>query len=115
MPVTDSSAACSTTRPRFEDEEVQPPGHAGHLAQDAIEHDGQERADRQRRQIRRLPTSSADSHNRFAAIRRRGKPSARSAATSPSRWFTDMVSSVAMSRNANASVIDERTVEICRK
>src|SRR6185436_2178087 len=61
------------------------------------------------------PTSSADSHSRFAAIRRRGKPSARSAATSPRRWFTDIVNSVATSRNANTSVIDESTTEICRK
>ena len=48
-------------------------------------------------------------------MRRRGKPSARSAATSPSRWFTDTVSSVATSRNAKASVIDDSTTEICRK
>ena len=48
-------------------------------------------------------------------MRRRGKPSARSAATSPSRWLTDTVSSVATSRNANASVIDDSTNEIWRK
>ena len=114
MPVGGEQRDVQHERARLEHEEVQPLGHAGHRAQDAVEDDGEDAAERQRRRPP-TPTSSADSHSRFAAIRRRGNPSARSAATSPSRWLTDTVSSVATSRNANASVIVDSTTEICRK
>ena len=77
--------------------------NAGHLAQDAIELIAASvQPDRHARATPPTPTSSADSHSSVAAMRRRGRPSARSAATCPSRWFTDTVSSVATSRNANA-------------
>ena len=64
--------------------------------------------------------ADADQQRRFPQQHRRDPParqmpSARSAAISPSRWFTDTVSSVATSRNANASVIDDSTTEIWRK
>ena len=51
-----------------------------------------------------MPTMSTDSHSTSATTRPREKPSARSAAISPSRWFTDTVSSTVMSSSANASV-----------
>ena len=50
-----------------------------------------------------MPTMSADSQSTSATTRRREKPSARSAAISPSRWFTDTVSSTVMSSSANDS------------
>ena len=50
-----------------------------------------------------------------ATTRARDSPSARSAAISPSRWFTDTVSSTAISRNPKNSVTVASTDEICRK
>ncbi len=58
---------------------------------------------------------SIDSHRTSATTRPRENPSARSAAISPSRWFTDTVSSTVMSSSANASVTVESTAEIWRK
>ena len=69
---------------RLEDEEMQLGGDAGHSLEDAVEPCGQQGAQRQRKQ-----SSDADDERRFAqdvqnnAVAR--KPSARSAATSPSR------------------------------
>ena len=57
-----------------------------------------------------MPTSSADSQSTSAAMRRREKPSARSAAISPSRWFTDTVSSTVISRMPNDSVTNASAV-----
>ena len=62
-----------------------------------------------------MPTINADSHSTSATTRAREKPSARSAAISPSRWLTDTVSSTVISRSANDSVTVVSTVEICRK
>ncbi len=45
---------------------------------------------------------SIDSHSTSATTRPREKPSARSAAISPSRWFTETVSRTVMSSSANA-------------
>jgi hypothetical protein len=48
-------------------------------------------------------------------MRRREKPSARRAATSPRRWFTDTVRSVVTSRKAKNDVMVDRTNETWRK
>ena len=109
-----TAARVQGERARLEHEEVQPLGDAGHLAQDAIEHEREQPAERQRQQA-----ADADEQRRFPQQHRRDAPrpmpSARSAAISPSRWLTDTVSSVATSRNANTSVIVDSTSEICRK
>ena len=96
--------------PRLE-EEVQPLGKTGHPSQDVVEAD-RERAARGSAMAPPRPTSSAASHNSVAAIFRRAMPSARKAATSPRRWLTDTVSSVATSRKVNVAVVMESTSEI---
>ena len=50
-----------------------------------------------------------------AITRARDSPSARSAAISPRRWFTDTVSSTPIRRKPKNSVTVARTTEICRK
>ncbi len=56
-----------------------------------------------------------DSSSTPPITRDRERPSARSAAISPSRWFTDTVSSTPISRNPKNSVTVARTTEIWRK
>jgi len=58
---------------------------------------------------------SPDSHTTSAITRRREKPSARSAAISPSRWFTETVSRTVMSSSAKVTVTVTSTVEIWLK
>ena len=59
-----------------------------------------------------MPTSSADCQNTSAATRARENPSARSAAISPSRWFTETVSRTVIKRNPNSIVMVDNTAEI---
>ena len=59
-----------------------------------------------------MPTMSADSDRTSLTIRMREKPSARSAAISPSRWFTETVSSTVMRSTANETVTVVSTVGI---
>ena len=61
------------------------------------------------------PTSIAPWASTSAAARPREKPSARRAAISASRWFTETVSRTVISRKPKSSVIVESTVEIWRK
>ena len=62
-----------------------------------------------------MPTISADSESTSVTTRMREKPSARSAAISPRRWFTETVSSTVISSTANDTVTVVSTVEIWRK
>jgi len=59
-----------------------------------------------------IPTISADSHSTSRTTRRCEKPSARSAATSASRWFTETVSRTVINRSANVTVTVVSTAEI---
>jgi hypothetical protein len=58
---------------------------------------------------------SADSARTSETMRRREKPSARSAAIWPSRWLIDTVSRTEINSTANDSVTVVSTVEIWRK
>ena len=61
------------------------------------------------------PPAARTAHNTSATTRRRVKPSARSAAISPKRWFTETVSRTVMRRKPKKSVTELSTVEIWRK
>src|SRR6185369_1632306 len=62
-----------------------------------------------------VPTSNTAWARTSTTTRRRANPSARRAAISAKRWFTDTVRSTVMRRKPKKRVVELRTVEIWRK